>query len=63
MLGDIHDCDVWLVLLGGFLEQGNDRARGYYGETRNLKRLGTGFEGLIEDRAAFRARRYRAFLT
>jgi len=62
MLGDIHDCDVWLVLLGGFLEQETDRAREYYGKTRNLKRLRPGIQGLTMNRSAFRDRRHRAFL-
>ena len=63
MLGDIHDCDVWSVLLDGFLEQETVRAREYYREARSLKRLTPGIQGLIENRRAFRARRYRAFLT
>ena len=62
MLGDIHDCDVWSVLLDGFLEQETDRSREYSGESRRLKRLRPGIQGLIENRRTLRDRRYRAFL-
>lgn len=62
ILGDIHDSDVWSVLLDGFLEQGAGRARKSHGEPLGLERISPGIQGLIKNRKSFRGRRYRAFL-
>jgi len=62
ILGDIHDSDVWSVLLKGFLERESGRARKAHGETLSLERISPGIQGLIKNRQSFRDRRYRAFL-
>lgn len=61
MLGDIHDCDVWMVLLPDFLAQEKLRAREYYGEAPSLWRLIPGIARLEQDRRTFRDQRYLAF--
>ncbi|MBI3273424.1 MAG: CHAD domain-containing protein [Planctomycetes bacterium] len=60
-LGDLHDCDVWLELLPGFLERERARAAKFYGHTRPFARLAVGINFLREDRARFRAARFEEF--
>ncbi len=61
-LGDVHDCDVWLAFLPGFLDEERRRAVTYQGHGRGLARLKPGIEFLLEDRREFRGRRYREFV-
>lgn len=62
MLGDIHDCDVWLEFLPEFLAQERELALEYIGHTRSVGRLKSGIEVLQADRRAFREKRYREFV-
>jgi len=61
LLGDIHDCDVWALLLPTFLAEERQKALDYAGNTRGVSRLATGIEALHADRATFRDTRYREF--
>ena len=62
MLGDIHDCDVWLEFLPEFLTEERELALEYIGHTRSVGRLKRGIESLLADRRAFREKRYREFV-
>ncbi len=46
MLGDLHDCDVWLGLLPDFIEGERKRAEAYFGKASPVKRLEAGIEHL-----------------
>jgi CHAD domain-containing protein len=62
MLGDIHDSDVWLEFLPRFPEEERERALAFQGNRRGQARLKPGIAFLIEDRQAFREKRYREFI-
>lgn len=63
LLGDMHDCDVWIEFLPQFLEEERRRAISYFGHA--------GFSGLIEpgvvtlrkDRMQRRSELYRQFVS
>jgi CHAD domain-containing protein len=44
LLGQIHDCDVWLETLGQFVTEEQQRIREYSGHLRSFPRLVPGFE-------------------
>jgi CHAD domain-containing protein len=62
LLGDIHDCDVWVDYLPQFLEEEKQRTLEYYGHTRAFKRLITGLIYLQEQRQKKRDEIYEGFL-
>lgn len=62
MLGDIHDCDVWVEYLPQFLEEEHVRTLEYYGHTRPLNLLKSGIHYLPEERQQYRAKRYQEFV-
>lgn len=62
MLGDIHDCDVWVEYLPQFLEEEGTRTLEYYGHTRPLNRLKTGILYLQQERREHRMKLYQEFV-
>jgi CHAD domain-containing protein len=62
ILGDIHDCDVWIDYLPSFIEDEERRAVDYCGSTAPVARLKPGIIYLFEDRKAFRQKRYEEFI-
>ena len=54
LLGDIHDCDVWVADLDTFLEEERQRTRAYFGHDRPFARLKAGLEYLQQERRACR---------
>ncbi len=62
MLGDIHDCDVWVEYLPQFLEVEKARTLEYYGHTRPLNRLKTGILYLQQERQQHRVELHRKFV-
>ena len=62
MLGDIHDCDVWSVLIPKFLEKERQRVVKFYGHAGFYKSLLAGIECFQQDRLAFRTETYQKFL-
>lgn len=62
MLGDIHDCDVWVDYLPQFLEEERTRTVEYYGHARPLNRLKTGILFLQQERQERRAELHRKFV-
>ena len=58
LLGDIHDCDVWVEHLETFLREERERTVVYYGNARPLRTLKVGLEYLQEER---RSRRRELF--
>jgi CHAD domain-containing protein len=54
LLGDIHDCDVWVADLETFLEEERQRTVAYFGHDRSFARLKAGLEYLQQERRAHR---------
>lgn len=62
LLGDIHDCDVWMVFLPEFQERERVRTLRYFGNQRPFHRLVAGLEAYYSDRSASRDQSYAEFL-
>lgn len=62
ILGDIHDCDMWLDLLPRFSADERQRARDYFGHDRSFKQLEPGLTYLLQERQYQRNMRYNEFL-
>jgi CHAD domain-containing protein len=62
MLGDIHDCDVWIVYAPQFLEEERERTRDYFGDARTARRFTPGVLALQADRQRRRDERYAEFV-
>ena len=62
LLGDIHDCDVWLVILPDFIQSERERTLAYYGHMNPMHPLLPGLHCFQENRIRERARRYAEFI-
>jgi CHAD domain-containing protein len=62
MLGEIHDCDVWSVLVPQFLEKEHQRIVKFYGHAGFYHMLLPGIEGFQENRRAYRNETYLKYL-
>jgi len=62
ILGDLHDCDVWIELLPAFTREERKRTKRFYGHARGFRRVAAGLEALLEDRVAERERIHAAFV-
>jgi CHAD domain-containing protein len=56
VLGEIHDCDVWVTFLPDFIAQEKGRIQHYLGHTRSLKLLLPGIEYFQKNRQEERKR-------
>ncbi len=54
LLGDIHDCDVWVEDIETFIAQERERTVAYYGHARPFYRLQPGLELVIDERRRHR---------
>jgi hypothetical protein len=54
LLGDVHDCDVWVEHLKAFLAEEEERTAEYYGNARPFRALSVGLEHLREERRSHR---------
>jgi CHAD domain-containing protein len=54
LLGDIHDCDVWIEVIEEFIQEERQRTVEYYGHAAPFRRLLPGFEYLRDERTAHR---------
>ena len=54
LLGDIHDCDVWVQDVEAFLEEERQRTTKYFGHHGPFNRLKPGLQMLIDERRAHR---------
>ena len=62
LLGDIHDCDVWVDYLLQFLEEERERTLEYYGHARPFGRLKSGILYLRQERQEQREKIYHEFV-
>ena len=61
VLGNVHDCDVWVDLLPRFLEEEKARTVAYYGSGEPFEPLVAGVTGLRDERQRQRQKYYREF--
>ena len=52
MLGDLHDCDVWLGLLPQFYQEEYSRTVAYYGHANPFRPLQPGLDYFMHNRQA-----------
>jgi CHAD domain-containing protein len=62
LLGDLHDCDVWIELLPRFAERERRRMQKFQGSTRGYAKIRKGVDHLREDRTRERRAVYRGFV-
>jgi len=62
MLGDVHDCDVWITYLPQFVVEERQRAIDFYGFSSPYKRLLPGIQYFEQDRRLARHQAYQKFL-
>ena len=58
LLGDLHDCDVWIELLPQFLDTEREKARSYFGNTTFFSLISPGVLFLLDNRMKERGRLY-----
>jgi CHAD domain-containing protein len=61
LLGALHDCDVWVEKLPGFLDEERLRTEQFFGSNRSFHHLLPGIQFLENDRSQEGARQYRDF--
>jgi CHAD domain-containing protein len=62
VLGEIHDCDVWIDTLPQFAEEERQRILKFYGNARPFNRLSPGLDFFLKNRQEERQRKYQDFL-
>jgi CHAD domain-containing protein len=62
ILGDLHDCDVWISFLPGFEEKERQRIQKFYGHSRPVYRIIPGIQYFLQNRVSARNDAYRSFL-
>ena len=62
MLGDLHDCDVWIAYLPVFIEQERKRHQKFFGHLRGFTKLARGVEHFRSDRQQRREQLYEDFV-
>lgn len=63
LLGDIHDCDVWVETLGRFIAEEYEKTMAYYGHDRPFRVLRPGLDTLREERQARRLSLFNELVT
>jgi len=61
-MGNIRDCDVWLIYIPKFFEKEKNRVKSYYGNPRPFTRLIPGAQAVQQDRQVKRNTLYQDFL-
>jgi CHAD domain-containing protein len=61
LLGEVHDCDVWIEQLPDFLEKERVRAEQFFGPDHATGQLTAGVDCLREDRLRERVERFEEF--
>jgi CHAD domain-containing protein len=62
LLGEIHDCDVWIEFIPNFLEKEMQRMNNFYGHARPFHFIKPGLEYFLGDRKENRIELHREFL-
>jgi CHAD domain-containing protein len=62
ILGEIHDCDVWIQMLPVFHDQERERTQAYFGHLRHFNRMAAGIEHMCQEKVRERAGHYEEFV-
>ncbi len=62
LLGDIHDCDVWIDNIDHFMQDELQRTKEYFGNEKPYYFLNSGLEYLKEERKKVRERLFKIFV-
>ncbi|MGB9597161.1 MAG: CHAD domain-containing protein, partial [Candidatus Poribacteria bacterium] len=62
LLGEIHDCFVWIEYLDQFIEEEKNRTLEYFGNTKAFSRLKAGLIHLQENRKKHQIKKHKEFL-
>jgi len=62
VLGEIHDCDVWVQILPAFLQREIHRTIAYYGNAAQVKQLSAGILNFQQTRQDERNRLYQVYI-
>ena len=62
LLGDIHDCDVWISFIPVFAEEERRRTQDYFGHTKPFNRILPGLQYYLECRQIDRGNLYGSFV-
>ena len=63
LLGELHDCDVWIGAIPEFVRGEEERSRAFFGEDRHFRSLLPGIRAVLADRRQERVRLHGACLT
>jgi len=63
LLGDLHDCDVWIGSIPGFLRDEEERSRAFFGDDRHFTGILPGIRAVMEDRRQERVHLHETCLT
>ncbi|MDO8971912.1 MAG: CHAD domain-containing protein, partial [Saprospiraceae bacterium] len=61
LLGDVHDCDVWLAFLPQFVKEEMDRTIIYYGHANPFRPLQPGLDYFLRNRQEVRTQKFQSF--
>jgi CHAD domain-containing protein len=61
LLGDMHDCDVWLVFLPQFMKEEMERTIAYYGHANPFRPLQPGLDYFLRNRQEVRSQKFQSF--
>ncbi len=62
LLGNIHDCDVWITELPGFIENEQKKTINYFGRDRHSERFKPGIQYLLDLKTSDRENLYKEFI-
>lgn len=63
LLGELHDCDVWIAAIPGFVREEEERSRAFFGDDRHFRNLIAGIRAILADRTQERIRLHGLCLT
>ena len=61
LLGYVHDCDVWMDFIPGFIQEEKALTRAYFGGLTGFRKVLPGIKVFLENRKSDRLRRYQEF--
>ena len=63
LLGELHDCDVWIGSIPAFVREEEERSHGFFGDDRHFRSLMPGIRAVLADRRQQRVHLHEICLT
>lgn len=63
LLGELHDCDVWIGSIPGFIREEEDRSHAFFGDDHHFRSLIPGIRAVLADRRQERIHLHEISLT